>query len=145
MNKTPINKQTKNYVVYTQQDWKFLATMLLAQAHNKKVWCLSGDMGSGKTTLVKALCVELGITEAVSSPTYGLIHEYGHNKQVIHFDLYRLTHLQQAIDIGCEEYFESGAYCFIEWPKLIKPLLPDLYFDLQLTLNEDGTRSVYTK
>lgn len=140
-----MDTSAKKYSIHTLKDYELLATKLLAQAGDKKVWCLSGDMGSGKTTLVKALCSRLGIKEVVTSPTYGLIHEYGPNKRVIHFDLYRLTHIQQAIDIGLEEHLESGAYCFIEWPELIKPLLQAPYFDLHLILEDNPVRQVYAK
>jgi tRNA threonylcarbamoyladenosine biosynthesis protein TsaE len=90
------------------------------------VFAFFGTMGSGKTTFIKSICRQLGVNEGMSSPTFGLVNEYaglsGH--PVYHFDFYRIKDQQEAIDIGCEEYFYSGEYCFVEWPEKILNLLP---------------------
>lgn len=84
-------------------------------------------MGSGKTTLIKAICHSLGVKDQVSSPTFSLVNEYidSSNNPVYHFDFYRIKDLTEALDIGPEEYFTSGYYCFIEWPERVSALLPD--------------------
>jgi tRNA threonylcarbamoyladenosine biosynthesis protein TsaE len=84
-------------------------------------------MGSGKTTLIKEICHQLGVTDTMSSPTYGLVNEYhtSSKKLIYHFDLYRIKDLAECLDIGMEEYLYSGNYCFIEWPDVAKQLMPE--------------------
>lgn len=93
----------------------------------EKVVAFEGEMGSGKTTIIKALCDCLGIKDNVSSPTFSIVNEYftENGETIYHFDFYRLKSLREALDIGVEEYFYSGAYCFIEWPEKIGELLPE--------------------
>lgn len=91
-----------------------------------RILLLTGELGAGKTTLAQALCRQLGVVGEVTSPTYAIVNEYeggGHHKMVYHMDLYRLTDLDEALQIGIEEYLESTQYCLIEWPELIDPLL----------------------
>lgn len=99
----------------------------LATQMNGGVWCLDGPMGAGKTTLVTMLCKEWGVTDPVSSPTYGLLNVYTRplGTPVHHFDFYRLTRPEEALDIGAEEYFESGDLCLVEWPSRVAELLPE--------------------
>ncbi|WP_400191093.1 tRNA (adenosine(37)-N6)-threonylcarbamoyltransferase complex ATPase subunit type 1 TsaE [Hymenobacter sp. B81] len=87
---------------------------------------LEGEMGAGKTTLIRALCAELGVTDEVSSPTFALVNEYrdGRRRPVYHFDFYRIDSVDEALRIGAQEYFDSGYLCLIEWPSRIAPLLP---------------------
>lgn len=106
--------------------------------------CISfwGGLGAGKTTFIRALCQQLGVTDTVTSPTFSLINEY-HSKGgdiVYHFDFYRLTTLQEATDIGVEDYFCSPNLCLIEWPALVTPLLPDDTLDVAIEVNSDGRR-----
>lgn len=93
----------------------------------EKVVAFEGEMGSGKTTIIKALCDCLGVKDNVSSPTFSIVNEYftENGETIYHFDFYRLKSLREALDIGVEEYFYSGAYCFIEWPEKIGELLPE--------------------
>lgn len=85
-----------------------------------------GDLGAGKTTLIKEICRTLGVTDEVSSPTFAIINEYlAVDEPLYHFDFYRLKDEQEAIDIGVMEYFDSGVYCFIEWPQKVENILPD--------------------
>ena len=121
-----------------------LAERLLAAAGERKVWCFEGSMGVGKTTLIAALCKALGVTDAISSPTYGLVHEYvGEDGQrICHFDFYRIQSEQEAFDMGAEDYFFSGDFCFIEWPERIPNLLPPQVFRLNIDIFEQSTRII---
>ncbi|MDR1119324.1 MAG: tRNA (adenosine(37)-N6)-threonylcarbamoyltransferase complex ATPase subunit type 1 TsaE [Dysgonamonadaceae bacterium] len=90
------------------------------------VFAFYGKMGAGKTTFIKAICEALGVEDVINSPTFSIVNEYHSNMvgTIYHFDCYRLQHLEEACYIGCEDYFYSGAYCFIEWPERIEALLP---------------------
>jgi len=110
---------------------------------NKRVITLSGNLGAGKTTLVKALAQHLGTTETVSSPTYSLVNEYHYGNNIIyHLDLYRLETLDEALAIGIEDYFYSGNYCFVEWANIIAPLLPNNTAHITITANPNQTRTL---
>ncbi len=93
----------------------------------EKVFALYGQMGAGKTTFIKAICTELGVKGRMSSPTFSLINEYltSSGQKIYHFDFYRIKSEKEAFDLGYEEYFYSGNYCFIEWPDKIENLLPE--------------------
>ena len=104
---------------------------------------LYGELGSGKTTLIKAICEELGVKQAISSPTFSIVNEYlsSSGKKIYHFDFYRINNISEAYDMGYEEYFYSDAYCFIEWPEKIAELLPDDVLKVNISV-KDGTRVV---
>jgi tRNA threonylcarbamoyladenosine biosynthesis protein TsaE len=106
-----------------------VAKELLEFAGDQKIIALFGEMGSGKTTLVRKMCQLLGAKENVSSPTFSLINEYKdkNGKSIFHFDFYRIESEKEAVDIGCEEYFDSNSLCLIEWPEKILNLLPHPY------------------
>jgi len=92
------------------------------------VFAFYGDMGAGKTTFIKAICEELGVEDVINSPTFAIVNEYRSARTgelIYHFDFYRISELREAQDIGAEDYFYSGALCFIEWPEKIENLLPD--------------------
>ncbi len=93
---------------------------------DKRIFAFYGEMGAGKTTLIKALCRVLQVTDVTSSPSFGLIYEYQTrgSESVYHFDFYRIESIEEVFDIGYEEYMYSGDYCFLEWPELIEPILP---------------------
>jgi len=109
----------------TTDDLPRIAAELLAEASRFKIWCFHGDLGAGKTTLIKELCRLLGVEGEVNSPTFGIIHEYAcfQDNPVFHMDFYRLKSPEEALDIGCENYFYSGYFCFIEWPEKAGDLL----------------------
>lgn len=118
-----------------------LAGQLIKLAGEKKVFLFEAPMGAGKTTIIKAICRELGVTEHVTSPTFSIVNEYlGQDGPVYHFDFYRLKNEQEAYDLGYEEYFYSGNYCFVEWPQKIISLLPGNAFTIQIEINKDQSR-----
>ncbi len=116
---------------------------IIKQADEYKIWLFEGDMGAGKTTLIKAVCAAMGVEDLVSSPTFSLVNEYEAGEEVIyHFDFYRMKNEEEAMDIGVEEYFYSGNYCFLEWPSKIISLVPEKFLRIFITVNEDDTRTI---
>lgn len=101
-------------------------------------------MGAGKTTFITALCSELGVTDIVTSPTFTIANEYSDDsgRRVYHFDFYRINNLSEAMDIGLYEYFDSGDYCFIEWPEMIEELLPDETLRVKIEIVDDTVRKL---
>ncbi len=119
-----------------------LAKQLRLFAGAEKFFVFEGGMAAGKTTFIKAFCAELGVEDGVSSPTFSIVNEYTSPKGVVyHFDFYRIKSLQEAYDIGYEEYFYSGSYCLVEWPQLVESLLPSSYIRVGIRIEEDGRRS----
>ena len=116
---------------------------------DRRVFAFYGKMGAGKTTFVKAICEELGVDDVITSPTFAIINEYTtpltthHSPLTIyHFDFYRIKKLEEVYDMGYEDYFYSGALCFIEWPELIEEILPDDAVRVSITEQDDGSRIV---
>lgn len=138
---------TKEYAYEGLAEIKKAAQFVIANASKKKVWLLRGEMGAGKTTLVKAIGHELGIVDTISSPTYSLVNEYADqlDETYYHFDFYRIRDEEEAYDIGTEEYFYSGALCFIEWSEKIPSLIPDEYLEININLvSETGRNLILT-
>ncbi|MBO7415924.1 MAG: tRNA (adenosine(37)-N6)-threonylcarbamoyltransferase complex ATPase subunit type 1 TsaE [Bacteroidaceae bacterium] len=109
------------------------------------VFAFYGKMGAGKTTFIKALCKLLGVEDEVNSPTFAIINEYRSQttaELIYHFDFYRIKKLEEVYDLGYEDYFYSGALCFIEWPELIEELLPSDARKITITENSDGSRTI---
>ncbi|MGN6179694.1 MAG: tRNA (adenosine(37)-N6)-threonylcarbamoyltransferase complex ATPase subunit type 1 TsaE [Mucilaginibacter sp.] len=124
-------------------DLSAAAKKILDFAGDEKVFLFYGQMGAGKTTLVSALCRELGVTENTSSPTFAIVNEYRSPKNnIFHFDFYRLKNQTEALDIGFEEYLDSGKYCFIEWPEKIPDLLPEHHLRISITVTGEQTRDI---
>ena len=109
-----------------------------------RVFAFYGKMGAGKTTFVKAICEELGVDDVITSPTFAIVNEYTSAKgdSIFHFDFYRIKKLEEVYDMGYEDYFYSGALCFIEWPELIEEILPDDAVRVSIAEQEDGSRMV---
>lgn len=110
----------------------------------KKLFAFYGKMGAGKTTFIKAVCEAMGVLDVINSPTFAIVNEYldGKGQPVYHFDFYRLKHAAEAYDIGFEDYVGSGHVCFMEWPEVIEPLLPDDVVRVTIEEQADGSRIV---
>ena len=109
------------------------------------VFAFYGKMCAGKTTFIKAVCEALGVTDVVNSPTFSIVNEYRADttgELIYHFDFYRIKKLEEVYDMGYEDYFYSGAVCFIEWPELIEDLLPGDAIRVDIVEQEDGSRLV---
>ena len=121
------------------------AKAFLAAMDDRTVFAFHGQMGAGKTTFIKAICEKLGVEDVINSPTFAIINEYRSEttgELIYHFDFYRINKLSEAEDIGTEDYFYSGALCFIEWPEKIEDLLPGDVVEVTIKENPDGTRTV---
>ena len=134
-----------NIEINSQEDLKSAAVQLLDFAGDEKIFLFEGDMGAGKTTFIKVICEALGVSDLVSSPTFSIVNEYlAGTSKIYHFDFYRIKNIQEAYDIGYEEYFYSGDLCLVEWPERIAGLLPEhhLKVDIQVTGPEQRTISL---
>jgi len=119
------------------------ANELITASQGNRIWLFSGEMGAGKTTFIKAIGKLLGVKESMASPTFSIVNEYRtSNGTLFHFDFYRLKNEQEAYDIGVDEYFESGNYCFIEWPEKLETLIPESYFKITLQVQSPTTRTI---
>jgi len=120
------------------------ARQFIDQIGDRTVFAFNGKMGAGKTTFIKAICEEMGVKETVNSPTFSIVNEYegSGNRIIYHFDCYRINNIQEALDLGAEEYLYSGNLCFIEWSENIAPLLPDSITNVDIEENENGKREV---
>ncbi|MBO5611699.1 MAG: tRNA (adenosine(37)-N6)-threonylcarbamoyltransferase complex ATPase subunit type 1 TsaE [Prevotella sp.] len=121
-------------------------TFIQAIGENK-IFAFYGKMGSGKTTFIKAICEQLGVEDVITSPTFAIVNEYNYNDNSIsntiyHFDFYRIRRIEEVYDMGFEDYFYSGALCFIEWPELIEDLLPIDAVKVKINAIDDNTREV---
>lgn len=127
--------------INTLEELPKVAQALLNYAIDQKFFIFEGEMAAGKTTFIKAFCEALGVTDVVSSPTFSIVNEYeSSHGSVYHFDFYRLKNLQEAYDIGYEEYFYSGSYCLVEWPSKVEALLPEEFIKVQITVTDSEQR-----
>ncbi len=109
-----------------------------------KIILFHGDMGVGKTTLIKEICKTLGTEDLISSPTFSIVNEYitSNDETIFHFDFYRIDNEEEAYNIGVEDYFDSNHWCLIEWPSVVENLLPLVNVNVYLTVLEDGQRNI---
>jgi tRNA threonylcarbamoyladenosine biosynthesis protein TsaE len=130
-------------IVFSLDQIKEVAEQILAQ-NPKKIILFNGEMGVGKTTLIKQLCKSLGVEDATSSPTFSLVNEYytSNNQIVYHFDFYRLNKETEALDMGVDDYLYSGNWCFIEWSEKIANLIPEEHSVVTIDLLADGKREL---
>jgi tRNA threonylcarbamoyladenosine biosynthesis protein TsaE len=125
---------------------KEAAKKFLRETEGSHIFAFYGQMGAGKTTFIKAICSELGVSDVVTSPTFTLINEYKRpgKTPVFHFDFYRIKNISEVFDFGFEEYTDGSSYCFMEWPEKIEYILPSDTLKIYITVNEDGSRSIKT-
>lgn len=119
---------------------------ILQTTEPHRVFAFDGQMGAGKTTFIKTLCEAMGTEDIVNSPTFAIVNVYDveqpYKGEVYHFDCYRLKDIREAMDFGAEEYLYSGNYCFIEWPELIEPLLPEETVWIRIRVKDNGNREL---
>jgi tRNA threonylcarbamoyladenosine biosynthesis protein TsaE len=120
------------------------AQQFIDQIGDRTIFAFNGKMGAGKTTFIKAICETMGVKETVNSPTFSIVNEYeaADGRIIYHFDCYRINKIQEALDLGAEEYLYSGNLCFIEWSENIAPILPDSLVNVDIEEMEDGSRIV---
>jgi tRNA threonylcarbamoyladenosine biosynthesis protein TsaE len=125
----------------TEADLEPAARQLIDTYPDARVFAFYGSMGAGKTTFIKAICHELGVTDIVQSPTFSIINEYktAAGESIFHFDFYRIRNTREVFDIGYEDYLYSGSYCFMEWPELIEALLPAGTIKVRITGEDERT------
>lgn len=129
--------------VNLERELPHAASEIIKFAEAEKIFLFEGEMGAGKTTLIKSICLGLGMKEMVSSPTYSIVNEYIYPEgKIYHFDFFRIKSQAEALDIGFEEYLSSGEYCFIEWPENISDLWPNHFIELKIVEREDGERLI---
>lgn len=123
---------------------KEVAKKIIQHCTGYNIWLFEGQMGAGKTTLIKSICEQMQVSDNVSSPTFSLLNVYqtGTGDEVYHFDFYRIKDQMEAIDIGSDEYFYSGNYCFIEWPEKIPSLIPDRFIKISINLGRENEREI---
>jgi len=128
---------------YTLENLDLISKEVITNAKNK-ILLFYGEMGVGKTTLIKEICKQLGVTDSISSPSFSLVNEYQAlgKEKVFHFDFYRIEDEEEALDIGVEDYFDSNCWCLIEWPKNIENLLPLDAVNIHLSILENGQRNI---
>ena len=126
------------------EDIEKIAKRLLEQSGTHKIWLFYGEMGSGKTTLIKALCHAMRVQDPTASPTFSIINEYlaQGSQKIFHFDFYRIKNEEEAYNIGTEDYFYSGNYCFIEWPEKIPSLIPSSHVDINIQVEDTRHRTI---
>ena len=120
------------------------AKQFIKNMGNGNIFAFYGKMGAGKTTFIKAICEELGVEDVITSPTFAIVNEYTTKggEPIYHFDFYRIKKIEEVYDLGYEDYFDSGHLCFLEWPELIKDLLPEDTTRVTINVEEDGSRIV---
>ena len=131
---------------YSLEDLSSIASELISSVENKTL-LFYGQMGVGKTTLIKEICKQLGVLDNISSPTFSLVNEYqtSEKAQVFHFDFYRIEEEEEALDMGIEEYFDNNAWCLVEWPENIENLLPLDAVQIHLSILDDEQRNIQLK
>ena len=126
-------------VINNLSELPIAAKQLLQAFPDKRIFAFTAVMGAGKTTFIKAICEELGVTDTISSPTFSVVNEYLSNRgiKIYHFDFYRIKSIEEVYDMGYEDYFYSNAYCFIEWSEKISNLLPEGFVSIEMKKEEE--------
>jgi len=121
-----------------------ISNQVIKAAYGRNIWIFEGEMGAGKTTLIKAICKELGVLGHIQSPTFSIVNQYlsSAGETIYHFDFYRLKNETEALDFGIEEYFDSGNICMLEWAEKVESLLPDNCFKIKISLTDNLGRNI---
>jgi len=129
---------------YSLNEIDSVTKKLIDLAGENKIWVFKGEMGAGKTTLIKSLAKAFDIIDQVSSPTFGIVNHYEntHQEEFYHFDFYRIDNPMEALDIGIEEYFYSGKYCWLEWAERIGSFLPEQFFLIEIITDSPKQRTL---
>lgn len=134
----------RTFISKSPDDLPAAAEQMLSSFPDERIFAFYGEMGAGKTTLIKAFCKVLGSRDVVSSPTFSLVNEYedGQGNPLFHFDFYRIKKLEEVFDMGFEEYVYSGNYCFLEWPGRMAELLPENYVYVAIRVLNEKEREI---
>jgi tRNA threonylcarbamoyladenosine biosynthesis protein TsaE len=135
----------KRSIEYKLENIDAAASEFIKLMGDNTIFAFKGSMGAGKTTFIKAVCKQFDVNDVINSPTFSIINEYLSNKtgkSMYHFDFYRIKNIEEALHIGTEDYFYSGALCFIEWPEKIEELLPDNTVFINIEQKDDNTRLI---
>ncbi len=133
----------KTIHITSQDELPQVAKAVIEALGRRTVVAFRGEMGAGKTTLIREIVAQLGATDTVTSPTFALVNQYrgSHNRTIYHFDFYRIDDIREAYDLGYEEYFYSGEICLVEWPEKIESLLPENTIQVRITVDSDTART----
>jgi len=137
-----------NVIIDNLDQLPVVANAFIERTKGSTVFAFLGEMGAGKTTFIKSICEELGVEDVINSPTFAIVNAYYSpllNDSVYHFDLYRIKTPEEALNVGIEEYLESGSLCFIEWPEIIRSILPDNTCWVKIAEQEGGKRVIEIK
>ena len=132
-------------ITFQEEEIQQAAAQFVSAMGTSTVFAFYGKMGAGKTTFIKAICEEMGVEDVITSPTFAIVNEYRSatsGELIYHFDFYRIKKQEEVYDMGYEDYIESGAVCFMEWPELIEELLPEDVVKVSIKQQEDGSRIV---
>ncbi len=134
---------TRTIHITSEEELPQVAEAILAAMNNRTVVVFRGEMGAGKTTLIREIAAALGSTDTVTSPTFAIVNQYRgtNDRPIYHFDFYRIEDIREAYDFGYEEYFYSGELCLVEWPEKIESLLPEEIVTVHIALNDETTRT----
>ena len=137
--------QDTTFEINNIEELSQVSDLLISLRDKSNIIAFYGNMGAGKTTLIKNLCAQLGVQDEVNSPTFALVNEYQTDTfdSIFHFDFYRIKSLEEVFDIGYEDYFYGGSLCLLEWPELIDPLMPEHFIKVEITFGEtDDARCI---
>lgn len=131
--------------ITSQDELPEAAAAVIAELGGRTVVALRGEMGAGKTTLVREIAAQLGAADTVTSPTFAIVNQYkgDGDRRIFHFDFYRIEDIREAYDFGYEEYFYSGDLCFVEWPERVEALLPDNVMTVRIDVDRDEARTFH--
>ena len=135
----------ETFIIESEAALEKAAEKIIHYAGDCTIWLFEGEMGAGKTTLIKSICRVFHVTDNVSSPSFSIINEYrnAEGRRFYHFDFYRIKNAGEALDLGLEEYFDSGDICMIEWPSMAGSLIPDKNLNIRIEILSEYSRQLY--